>query len=65
MLHDFKSRSQWAGFNTLLAILAGFFFAGLLIFVFQHWMHVWFWLPYALVLVCPLMMLFMMRGMQR
>jgi Protein of unknown function (DUF2933) len=49
--------------HLLSAVLLGLAIAGLVIVVFQHWMHVWLWLPYVLVLACPLMMFFMMRGM--
>ena len=49
--------------NPIAAVVAGLLVAGLLTLIFQHWMHVWIWLPYALFLACPLMMFFMMRGM--
>ena len=49
--------------SPVMAVLSGMLIGGLLILIFQHWMHVWVWLPYAIILACPLMMLFMMRNM--
>lgn len=63
MLHDSKPAAQPERLNPLTAVFAGLVIAGLAILVFQHWMHVWVWLPYVLILCCPLMMLWMMKGM--
>ena len=52
-------------YNALRAVLIGLLIAVLLILIFQHWMHVWIWLPYAIILACPIMMFFMMQSMQR
>lgn len=58
-----KAAREPSRFHLLTALLLGLAIAGLVIVAFQHWMHAWLWLPYALVLACPLMMFFMMRGM--
>jgi hypothetical protein len=62
VLRDSKSPAPGFKAHPLTAIVSGLLIAGLLILIFQHWMHPWIWLPYALILGCPLMMLYMMRG---
>jgi hypothetical protein len=58
---DPKRRTAFYRYYPLVAVVAVLVFA--VVLVFQHWLHVWLWLPYALILLCPLMMFFMMRGM--
>lgn len=63
MRQESKPQGRRSPLSPATAVLFGLLIAGLLVLAFQHWMHVWVWLPYALILVCPLMMLFMMRDM--
>lgn len=58
-----KSPLSW-GTSPGIPILLGVIVAGVIIVAVQHWMHFGFWLPYVLIfLACPVMMYFMMRGM--
>ncbi|MBX3063320.1 MAG: DUF2933 domain-containing protein [Anaerolineae bacterium] len=56
--HWLRGRTSFTGFVLILLFAIAAFYA-----VTEHTTHVFQLLPYALLLLCPLMHLFMMRGM--
>ncbi len=55
-------RTGWLQSKRTTWVLLGFAAVGAFFLITEHTAHVLGWLPFALLLLCPLMMFFMMRG---
>jgi hypothetical protein len=58
-----RQRSGWLQSRLTTWVLLGFLAVGAFFLLTEHTAHVLGLLPYAIFLLCPLMMYFMMRGM--
>lgn len=65
MRQDLKPGSQPSGISPAMAILLGLVIAVCAVIVFQLSTHMWAWMPFGFIVLCPLMMLFMMFFMMR
>jgi hypothetical protein len=61
-MHEHNQRSRWFQSRITTWVLLGFLAIGAFFLVTEHTAHVLGFLPYALFLLCPLMMLFMHSG---
>jgi hypothetical protein len=61
-MQEQPQRNGWFHSRVTTWILLGFLTIGAFFLLTEHTAHVWGLLPYALLLLCPLMMLFMHGG---
>jgi len=61
-MHQHPQRTGWLQSQRTTWVLLGFAAVGAFFLITEHTAHFLGWLPFALLLLCPLMMFFMMRG---
>jgi Protein of unknown function (DUF2933) len=61
-MQQHPQRTGWLQSKRTTWVLLGFAAVGAFFLITEHTAHVLGWLPFALLLLCPLMMFFMMRG---